>query len=223
MYEIEHTELSEKVYNLLKKMILNREFIGGQRLDLNDLSQKMNISRTPLKDAVNRLVLEGLMEVKPRSGTFVTSLKISDIEEVSEIRLMIEQWCVSHLTELKTQKLVKTLEEILEKFKETLGVKPFPFESFLELDVRFHHEIVQTGDNQRMVEQYRSINSFLHASRIYFFQSYERSFSGHDEHIAIVQALKRYDLQEASQKIEDHITTSKINMIANLHENGGVL
>ncbi|OCT15210.1 hypothetical protein A8709_14000 [Paenibacillus pectinilyticus] len=223
MYELEHTELSEKVYHLLKKKILNREFVGGQRLDMNDLSQKMNISRTPLKDAVNRLVLEGLMEVKPRSGTFVASLNISDIEEVSDIRLMIEMWCVSHLTELKAQKLAGTLEEILESCKETLTVEPFPFENFLELDVRFHHEIVQAADNQRMLEQYRSINSFLHAARIYFFQSYERSYSGHDEHIAIVQAIKRYDLQDACAKLEEHIRNSKINMIDHLSENGGGL
>ncbi|KRF42938.1 GntR family transcriptional regulator [Paenibacillus sp. Soil787] len=223
VYELEHTELSEKVYQLLKKMILNREFIGGQRLDLNDLSQKMNISRTPLKDAVNRLVQEGLMEVKPRSGTFVTNLKISDIEEVSEMRLMIEQWCVSHLTELRAQELVAALEDILEKFNRTLSVKPFPFESFLELDVRFHNEIVQAVDNQRMLEQYRSINSFLHAARIYFFQSYERSLSGHDEHMAFVQALKRYDLLEACGKLEEHIMNSKISMIARLQENGGAL
>ncbi|NOU88401.1 FCD domain-containing protein [Paenibacillus sp. LMG 31460] len=223
MYELEHTELSEKVYHLLKKMILNREFIGGQRLDLNDLSQKMNISRTPLKDAVNRLVLEGLMEVKPRSGTFVTSLKKSDIEEVSEIRLMIEQWCVSHLTEFKAQKLVNTLEEILEDFKGTLAVTPFPFESFLELDIRFHNEIVQAADNHRMLEQYRSINSFLYAARIYFFQSYERSISGHDEHNAFVQALKRNDIKDACAKLEEHIKNSKINMIDHLTENGGVL
>ncbi|MBP1964950.1 DNA-binding GntR family transcriptional regulator [Paenibacillus aceris] len=223
MFELEHTELSEKVYQLVKKMILNREFVGGQRLDLKDLSQKMNISRTPLKDAVNRLVREGLMEVKPRSGTFVATVKVSDIEEISEIRLMIEQWCVSHLTQLKAQKLVLQLENIIEQFTNTLHVKPFPFHSFLELDVSFHTEIVQAGGNPRMLEQYKSVNSFLHASRIYYFQSYDRSVAGHEEHLSIIQALKRYDLKEACAKLEEHIMTSKLSMIDYLQQNGGGL
>lgn len=223
MLEIEHIELSEKVYQLLKKMILNREFVGGQRLDLNDLSHKMNISRTPLKDAVNRLVLEGLMEVKPRSGTFVSSVKISDIEEVTEIRLMIEQWCISHLNQLGTQKLVLALEDIIEQFSVTLTSVPFSYERFLELDIRFHNEIVQAGGNARMLDQYKSTNSFLYASRIYYFQSYERSGTGHDEHTAIVQALKHFDLIEAYNKLVEHIMQSKQNMIDHLNKNGGVL
>jgi len=223
VFELDHMELSEKVYQLLKKMILNREFVGGQRLDLNDISQKMKISRTPLKDAINRLVREGLMEVKPRSGTFVASLKISDIVEVTEIRLMIELWCVSHMTPLSAQKLVLALEDVLEKFNNILSAEPFSFQNFLELDVRFHNEIVQAGGNPRMLEQYRSINSFLHAARIYFFQSYERSATGHDEHLAIVEALKRYELKEACDKLEIHMMNSKLSMIDHLQQNGGVL
>lgn len=223
MFHIEHTELSEKVYQLLKNMILNREFVGGQRLDLNDLSQQMKISRTPLKDAVNRLVQEGLVEVKPRSGTFVSTVKESDIDEVIEIRLMIEQWCTSHLTELQAAKLTQILDSILIQFEATLKQEPFPFEVFLELDVKFHSEIVQAVGNAKLLEQYRSLNSFLHASRIYYFQSYERSALGHQEHAAFVDALKRYDISSACKTLEDHILASRMSMIDYLQKNGGAL
>ncbi|MCJ8011542.1 GntR family transcriptional regulator [Paenibacillus sp. KQZ6P-2] len=223
MFELEHTELSEKVYQLLKKMILNREFVGGQRLDLRDLALKMNISRTPLKEAVNRLVLEGLMEVKPRSGTFVTTLAITDIDQVTEIRLMIEKWCVSHLTPPKAQELAMTLERILENADAPLTADPFDFQGFLELDVKFHIEIVKIGGNPRMLEHYKSLNSFLHAARVFFFQSSDRSDAGHVEHKNIVDAIKRFDLQEASTKLEEHILKSQSIMIEILKNSGGVL
>ncbi|MCL6456884.1 MAG: GntR family transcriptional regulator, partial [Gorillibacterium sp.] len=223
MIHIEHTELSEKVYHLLKQMILNRDFVSGQRLDLNDLSQRMNISRTPLKEAVNRLALEGLIEVKPRSGTFVASLSTKDIDEVTEIRLMIETWCISQLTELQAQKLVLTLDGLLVQAKALLEESSFPFERYLDLDISFHSELVLARANPRMTEQYKELNSFLYASRIYFLQSYERSVDGLAEHDAIVAALKRFDLAAACQALEQHITKSRIDMTTYLQENGGGL
>ncbi|MFC5404106.1 GntR family transcriptional regulator [Cohnella soli] len=223
MFDLAHTELSEKVYQLLKKMILNREFVGGQRLDLRDLALKMNISRTPLNEAVKRLVLEGLMEVKPRSGTFVSTLDATAIKEATEIRRMIETWCVIHLTPPQAEQLAVTLGSILEQAQASLAADAFDFQSFLELDVRFHIEIVRSGGNPRMLEQYKSLNNFFHAARVFFFQNSERSVSGHQEHQDFVASIKRYDLQEASRKLEEHILKSESIMIEYLQSNGGML
>lgn len=223
-YQLDHIELNEKVYRLLKKMILNREFVGGQRLDLKDLSKKMNISRTPLKDAVNRLAAEGLIEVKSRSGTFVTSLTIRNITEIMEIRLMIENWCVSQLSKQDAKQLAKRLRGLLEKFSTTLNTKPFHYQDYLNFDVLYHSEIVQTNGNHLMLEKYKSLNCFLHFSRIYYYyQSFERSLTGYHEHEEFVDALEKYNLNDACTKLSEHLSYSKANMIHLLQENGGAL
>ncbi|MBN8638206.1 MAG: GntR family transcriptional regulator, partial [Anaerolineae bacterium] len=64
--------LNDVVYHLLRERILTRGFVPGERLDLDDLATRLQISRTPLKDALNRLTVEGLIEIQPRRGTFVT-------------------------------------------------------------------------------------------------------------------------------------------------------
>lgn len=222
-YLIEHTELTEKVYQLLKKMILDRDFAGGQRLDLNDLSRKMKISRTPLKDAVNRLVTDGLVEVKPRSGTFVTEVTVDHIEEVMEIRLMIELWCMSHLTGDKIRSLADSLSTILVKGQKVLDTQPFAFQDYVEIDVQFHIEIVKANGNPRMLQQYRSLNSFLNVSRIYSLQSYDTSMAGHLQHKKVIEALQRGDLAEASSRLEGHLKSSRTQMVKRLRDEGGVL
>src|SRR5699024_2026409 len=97
--QIKHIDLSNKVYDILKKMIFERQFSGGQKLDLNSLSKDMNISRTPLKDAINLLERDGLVEVYPRKGSYVKKLEVKDIVNMMEMRQMMEKWAIEHLSE----------------------------------------------------------------------------------------------------------------------------
>jgi len=219
--QIEHTELSEKVYQVLKKMILNREFVGGQKLDLNELSQQMKISRTPLKDAVNRLVAEGLMEVKPRSGTFVTQIRSDDIKHIMEMRLMIELWCVSSLGEQSVGMLAKQLRANIRRSGKLLAEADYSYEGFLEIDVEFHTAIVASAQNPKMMEVYKSLNSFLKISRVFYFKSYERSLLGQEEHEQIVTCLEEGNLDLSKEALKAHIESSRLVMVSLLEENGG--
>jgi DNA-binding GntR family transcriptional regulator len=221
--EIEHTELSEKVYRIIKKMILERQFSSGQKLDLNELSSQMNISRTPLKDAINRLVSEGLMEVKPRSGTFVTAITTNDIEQVMEIRKMIELWCVKNLTREQASSLSSDLSNILDASQLIIKSKDFQYEYFLQNDIEFHKAIVKTNANKRMFDMYDSLNSFLQVSRVYFFRNFERSVNGQKEHEYIERHIKSYELVKVADMITSHINNSKESMIQIVKENGGVI
>src|SRR5699024_5933299 len=110
--QIKHTDLSVKVYEILKRMIFKRQFKGGQKLDLNSLSEKMNISRTPLKEAINQLRNDGLVEVYPRRGTYVKKVTIKDIVNMMEMRLMMEKWAINHYNDIKIKEVIIDLEQV---------------------------------------------------------------------------------------------------------------
>lgn len=221
--EIEHTEISEKVYQIMKKMILNRDFAGGQKLELNLLANQMRISRTPLKDAVNRLVTEGLLEVKPRSGTFVSEITCDDIRHIMEMRMMIELWCLSRLDKGTVQHLSQQLNQIVQQAGQLLQSQEYNYEQFLELDVEFHQAIVRSSKNPKMMDMYLSLNSFLKISRIFYFKSYDHSQKGQKEHEEIAACVASFQIDQAKSMMEKHIENSKERMITLLEENGGAI
>lgn len=219
--EIEHIEITEKVYRALKQMILNREFCGGQKLDLNILATQMKISRTPLKDAINRLVSDGLVEVKPRSGTFITQITSEDIRYIMELRIMTELWSLSKLTPESARILADSLKQNVELSRRTVELDPFSYEEFLDLDIGFHQKIVQVCDNPKIFEQYMSGNNFLKFARVFYFKSKERSFKGQMEHEEIHTHIGLFQLEEAKTQLLIHLENSMKTMIDLLEENGG--
>lgn len=218
---IEHTEISEKVYRILKHMILNREFSGGQKLDLKDLSSRMKISRTPLKDALQRLLSEGLVVIKPRSGTIVTAITTADIVNIMEVRMMIELWCISLLDEKGMSILAEKLSVILKKSKKIIEAGEFSYDSFMELDIQFHMAIVMMNSNPKLMDMYASLNSFLYIFRILYFQNFDRSVNGQVEHESIYRHVRSFEKELVGQAIKQHIENSKKNMISIIEENGG--
>src|SRR5699024_8826471 len=127
-------DLSNKVYDILKKMIFERQFSGGQKLDLNSLSKDMNISRTPLKDAINLLERDGLVEVYPRKGSYVKKLEVKDIVNMMEMRQMMEKWAIEHLSEKDIVDVTNKLEQVLNKSRKVMQLEPFDYNTFLDLD-----------------------------------------------------------------------------------------
>src|SRR6185295_12328232 len=108
--QLENVSLSEKVYELLKEAILHGQLCPGERLDIFELAKILNVSRTPIKEAFNRLSIAGLIRIYPNRGTFVRELP--DAQEVRDIfgaRMMIELWCCEQVC--RTPKAIEKAEE----------------------------------------------------------------------------------------------------------------
>lgn len=221
--QIKHVDLSKKVYEILKEMIFKRQFVGGQKLDLNSLSEKMNISRTPLKDAINRLDSEGLVEVIPRKGTYVKKLETKDIVNMMEMRLMMEKWALTHFDKDKFQSVAEDLEKILIKSKDIVKTEPFDYLSFLDLDSEFHKLIIMSHGNDRMTAAYTSMNIPFQITRVFYFKNHDRSINTQEEHEKIVNALKSSDLNRAIELLTIHLEVSRDNMVSILEKNGGYI
>ena len=92
--QLSHANINQKVYEILRDRILSKQFAPGQRLNVRAIGAQLGVSRTPLKDALNRLAAEGLVEIRPRSGTYVTAPSLADIEELLDVRRLLEVYAI---------------------------------------------------------------------------------------------------------------------------------
>src|SRR5437764_4615575 len=95
---IEHSDLTTKVYQWLKDRIMHHAFLPGDKLDIQRLADDLGVSRTPVKDAINRLTSEGLVVLRSRRGTYIATLTPEMLRNLFETRTMIESWAVQHAT-----------------------------------------------------------------------------------------------------------------------------
>ena len=115
--------LNERVYQLLLRRILSGEAAPGGRLDAEELSQTLGVSRTPVKDALTRLCAEGLVEITPRRGTRVTALTRRDIQELHDVRRMIELYAAHSAIKAASPQHQLRLREILHELEGIVRVQ----------------------------------------------------------------------------------------------------
>lgn len=209
MSKIETSPLTKQVYNILRKNIISREYLPGDKLDILTLADTFGVSRSPVKDAINQLVHEGLIEVIPRKGTYVSQINFSDFIDILDARLMIEKWAAEQVIESANKKQVDEWTEIVENMDKLLNERPFPFEDYLELDMRFHKTLVIWANNEKIKEIYFSLNTHVALSRIVYSTSLESTIVRHKDHWNLVKALKNRDLDALTNALAMHINSLK--------------
>jgi DNA-binding GntR family transcriptional regulator len=223
---LDNSNLLDKTYAILKDRIIRREFKPNQKLSIPELATQLGVSRTPVREALNRLEMDGLVKTVSKVGTFVSAIEIADLIDIIDSRLMLELWVADKLIALsKTEliKKIKRLEKILDQA--SISVDQLPLESYLNADynLQFHIEFIRLGDNKKNVEIYLALMNYhsIAAERSLFTK--EMVTIGIDQHYAIAEALKRGDCADAKAAIMLHLYDSKEHLIKRLQDNGGEL
>jgi DNA-binding GntR family transcriptional regulator len=139
-------------YRKLRGLILRTELRPGQALNEADLMQRIEIGRTPLRDALHLLAHEGLVEILPRRGTFVTQVTVSDLQQIFELRSGIED-IVAHATTARlTDADFLQLRTLISRAKRATQA-----ESDVELDAEFHSLLLRVAANRYLTEVYRRL------------------------------------------------------------------
>ncbi len=137
-------KVSEMVYNILREKIISKEFAEGERLDIEDISKHLGVSKTPIKEALSHLESEGLVRILPRSGTFVSYFTVKDIEDSFDVRRVLECYAVEMICLSANEKEINILEKMvielgdLAKQSDIKSIYP----DYLNLDHEFHHQLV---------------------------------------------------------------------------------
>lgn len=216
----ERKSVVDEVYEAVKQGIFTCHFRPGQRLLLADIEEQMGISRTPLKEALARLAMEGLVEVRPRIGTFVTHPTLEEIAQKCEVRRILE----THALELAAQRITKEhlhrMQDILQESRRMIDVEGWArgYERWLELDHEMLRLLMDAAGNiplKRLWEQVnvhvqeaRALHTLAVAGRLDEIEETELNPS-QEEHEEILRALEAKDILALRQVMNDHIERAK--------------
>ena len=194
----------DKVYDKLKEEIVNLEIELGQRISIKKISEDFGISQTPIREALSRLVKDGLIIYKSRKGYYAIQVTCEDIEEIYDLRKMIECYALEKgIKNIDRNKLKKILQKGIEMQKEPL--KPKKPLAFRVLDRDLHMTIVNGCLNGMIHKMYFQIYPLVAISQ-QLDPFYERSMN---EHILLIKEILALNIKKAKENLEKHIENCK--------------
>lgn len=209
MSEIISTLLVDLACDEIKDDILNKRLVPGQKIIVRELSERYNISVTPIKQALNRLVSEGIVESIPRRGMIVRQLSVKDITDSLETRRMIEMYSIPFVLKYSAQDsaFLEQLEENITLHAESI-MPAYETKNFVKLhkiDFDFHTMLVSTMQNDRIMDIYRNLGTHCIITYLYGKKVLNRTLCSLEEHKAICEAIKAGDQDALSKAITTHI------------------
>lgn len=205
---IEHpVSIRQKVYDYLRNQILSNHIAAGTRLVEGRIAGQINVSRTPIREALHILEMEGLIESFPRVGYRVKELKWKDVEELCEIRAVNEilaaRWAMKRIV---PEQLAAMNANTAAAEAEIQGGHP---ELFVERDAEFHEMLVKASGSKRLLELCQMLRRHMLRYRIeslYVAEAGLRAVAGHRRIIASLEAKDVIGIEAA---IRDHLEQSK--------------
>jgi len=203
--------LQDDIYDNIRKPILDLEFRPGERIKIEDLAQKLGVSRTPVREVLQRLKTEGLVRFIPRVGPVVEDISEKEIRDLFAIRMSLETLVVKQTIKRITDKDTGQLNQILRKTKDE--VQRGDAKKVRILNRKFHATIYQNCDNEHLKRYLEDIFSKL--------QRYLNILSGEDtirisataQHEKILYCIKERDLDGVQKAIEEHLVFSEKALI----------
>ena len=206
--------LRGKVYDRIREDILNGVYKEHEELKEATLGERMGVSRTPVREALRQLELEGLVEIIPNKGARVTGITKKDMEDIYQIRYLLEglsaRWATEHVTEAQLEKMEETL--YLTEFHANKG----NFAQVYELDSLFHELLYEASGSKMLNHILSDFHMYVTRIRKTSLANNKRSKNSTEEHRAILEAIKDRDADRAENCAHTHV----LSTIKNNRENG---
>jgi DNA-binding GntR family transcriptional regulator len=206
--DISKDSRKEQAYDYLYNAIIKHQMRPGTSIIEQEVSNVLGISRTPIRESLNRLESEGLVRHIKGRGTFVTEVTLQDVEEILELREIMEIRALHNAWSRISDKELEEQEQILMR----LDVNSSE-DQFYDSDRKLHELIVLYSGNQRLVIFLKTINTQIERLRQIALYSPGREEESRKEHLAIIRCLKQRNYHEAENQLRNHIQNVKINTI----------
>ena len=207
----EYLPLRDVVFQTLRQAILRGELKPGERLMEIHLAQKLGVSRTPVREAIRKLELEGLVLMIPRKGAVVAEITISDLEDVLEVRMALEELAVKHACRSITPEQLSQLYILAEEFRQTLYGDDVG--ACAQADMKFHEAIYAATGNGRLVQILNNLREQMYRYRMEYLKDRQSHSLLVKEHEEILHALEQRDEKKALEAISCHIERRKNHII----------
>lgn len=204
--------LPDRVYGVLKYRILTCVLPPGQRLNEQEIADELNVSRTPLREALNRLAQENLLARTPFRGYAVTAVTAEDIRNLCEVRLTLETAAAGLAAERATEAELGRLAQYVE-LRYTPGDRQ-TYAEYLKANSIFHRELARAGHNVRLESMVMAVLDELQRPLYLGLDVGLDAGSATEEHVVLVQAIKDRDPERARRLQAEQITRAGDRMIA---------
>lgn len=201
----------EKVYETLKALAVEYRFKPGERVNEVELASRLGVSRTPVREALNRLARDSFMTFVPNRGFYARDITPEGVQELYELRAAIEHAAFRLACKRGSDEDIARTIAIWQN-NSNLGPTT-NWARVAEADEAFHMGIVKLAGNQRMVSALESINLLIRFFRRIDLESTRRRTGLYDEHAAIIECLKRRDAERGAALLEQHITFSSAHAV----------
>lgn len=210
----EYLPLREVVFKTLRNAIIQGEFQPGERLMEITLAKKLGVSRTPVREAIRMLELEGLVVMIPRKGAEVANITVKDLKDALEVRMALEALSVRLACERIDEEGKEELKVACMTFKEAINSKLVP--AIVQADEHFHNVIYKASKNSKLINMAQNLREQVYRYRV----EYVKDFSYHDnlirEHDQITMAILKGDKESAEKIMNEHIYNQEQIVIRNV-------
>lgn len=206
----ENKSLTSLIFDRIREDILNGRYLTGDKLVEIKLADELGVSRTPVREALKQLELDGLVDNIPNRGVVVKGISQDDIDDILTIRLCIEglvgQWAAERILDEE----VKELEEIFDlmEFYTSKG----DFDKIFELNTKFHETLYKATKSRYLEGVLKDFQLFIKSSRNNSLKTEGRLLTALEEHRNILDAIKNHDRESTRKSLVKHISESNENI-----------
>ena len=203
----EYLPLRDVVFKTLRQAILKGELEPGERLMEIQLANQLGVSRTPVREAIRMLELEGLVKMIPRKGAEVAQISEKHLRDVLEVRSALEELAGTLACERMSSEQLVELKRVNRQFMQVIGSDDIT--AIADADEKFHLVIYNATGNERLSQMVNALREQMYRYRF----EYIKDFSQHDkvieEHRKIYESLRDRDVEAATEAAKSHIDNQK--------------
>ncbi len=212
----EYLPLRDVVFNTLRRAILRGELKPGERLMEIQLANKLGVSRTPIREAIRKLELEGLVLMIPRKGAEVAEITEKNLRDVLEVRCALEELAVQLACDRIDEEGVKELRAAADTFRKVLDRDDIT--QIAQADVAFHDVIFKATDNKRLIQLLNNLREQMYRYRIEYLKKKECYPQILHEHQEIIESIAGRDKERATNVTGIHIKNQVDTVVGTLRD-----
>ena len=203
----EYLPLRDVVFNTLRKAILKGELKPGERLMEIALAERLGVSRTPVREAMRKLELEGLVVMIPRRGAQVANITEKDLNDVLEVRMALENLSIENACKKMTEEQLAELKKAAKVFEATM--EDGNLVKLAEADVAFHEVIYQSSDNRRLNQVLNNLREQIYRYRVEYLKEEQTRNLLVNEHEELVKAIRDGNVERAQEISFNHLENQR--------------
>lgn len=212
----EYLPLRDVVFKTLRQAILKGDMEPGERLMEITLANKLGVSRTPIREAIRKLELEGLVHMVPRKGAIVASISEKDMRDVLEVRVTLEELAVKLAVYSMEESDIDQLKRAARNFESAVIARDIV--DIVEADVMFHDVIYNKTNNGRLIQIINNLREQMYRYRLEYVKDARTHSILISEHQDIITALEKRDVDEAKKAVRQHIVNQEKGIVRAIND-----